>query len=50
MKSTTIVTFTPRALASDFDPLDLVVVAVHERDPGAAVFGVAAVGLLRRRV
>ena len=28
------------------DAVDLVLIAVHERDPGAAVFGVAPVGLL----
>ena len=32
-------------LGLGFDPLDLVVVAVHERDPGSAVLGVASVCL-----
>ncbi len=33
-------------LGLEADPLDLVVGAVAERDPGAAVFGVASLGLL----
>ena len=33
----------------ELDPLDLVVGAVHERDPGAAVLGVAALGPPRTR-
>ena len=41
-----IVTLTLRALGLGFDALDLVVVAVDEREPGAAVFGVAPVGFV----
>ena len=46
MKSQMIVTVDAAGLGLGFDSLDLVVVAVHERDPGAAVFGIAPVGLL----
>ena len=35
--------------AFELDPLDLVVGAVDQRDPGAAVFGVAPLGFVEDR-
>ena len=46
MKSTTIGILTFRLRASSLDPFDLVIVAVHQRDPGEVALGIAPVGLV----
>ena len=46
MKSNTMVTSIAALGGFGLDPVDLVVVAVDQRDPGRAWVGVAAVGLV----